>query len=379
MSEKFYVFIVWYKNKTTQDIHRTYVTSKKRLTKKQILRVAQWKITHKNNNSNFDCSITEMREMTEQQISKYSPYPPEDEYDTIYLKYFYDREEILMRTDLYDFMAWGDYNAQIQKLAEKADPESWNFEGKSDNYILKNYLEYTFAKLQDEDAALDSDRKKIIETDSYCIFNTGLFTPYFSPIYIYAEPNKNFLSDPTTKKWFFKDFKDEYELGALDIDIAHFPERADYFFDTGRLVFNCHYKINVQYDHILENLNTAKRLPEEILNLHRSQDMLIGVINTAINRVVANYKLAVPSYYRGKIQLLIPLCFDDLKKPDVVLVLDQKKSGYYQASTCLSMEMAYVDARLIAKPESNWLIASNILGSNIQDEQSSETNDEVSE
>lgn len=37
------------------------------------------------------------------------------------------------------------------------------------------------------------------------------------------------------------------------------------------------------------------------------------------------------------------------------------KSGYYQATTCLSMEMAYMDARLIAKPESNWLIAEKII------------------
>ena len=36
------------------------------------------------------------------------------------------------------------------------------------------------------------------------------------------------------------------------------------------------------------------------------------------------------------------------------------KGGYYQATTCLSMQMAYTDARLIAKPESNWLMAENI-------------------
>ena len=41
--------------------------------------------------------------------------------------------------DIYDYMQWGDYNAQIQRLAEKALPEKWSFEGKDDNYILKNY------------------------------------------------------------------------------------------------------------------------------------------------------------------------------------------------------------------------------------------------
>ena len=45
----------------------------------------------------------------------------------------------------------------------------------------------------------------------------------------------------------------------------------------------------------------------------------------------------------------------------MALTLDLKKNGYYQASTCLTMEMAYMDARLIAKPESNWLVAENII------------------
>lgn len=47
-------------------------------------------------------------------------------------------------------------------------------------------------------------------------------------------------------------------------------------------------------------------------------------------------------------------------EPDVDLVLDLMKNGYYQATTCLSMEVACMDARLIAKPESNWLASESI-------------------
>lgn len=53
-------------------------------------------------------------------------------------------DKYLETVDIYDYMQWGDYNSQIQKLAEKALPEKWSFEGKDDNYILKNYLRYTF-------------------------------------------------------------------------------------------------------------------------------------------------------------------------------------------------------------------------------------------
>ena len=36
------------------------------------------------------------------------------------------------------------------------------------------------------------------------------------------------------------------------------------------------------------------------------------------------------------------------------------KNGYYQTTACLSMEMAYIYAKLVAKPEANWLISENI-------------------
>lgn len=246
--------------------------------------------------------------------------------------------------DIYDYMYWGDYNLQIQKLAEKAIPEKWSFEDKEDYSILKNYLKYTFINLQNEG--------KVIETDSYCVFDTGLFTNYYVPIYAYGELYKN--PSENTAKWFFKGFKDKYELGALDT-IEKFPERADYFSDPSKLVFNWHLDVNINHKHILDDLNTLQRLPDSIKNSDIPLESLKGVIDTAIKRVIANYKLAVPHYYCNKIQLMIPLYFGKSDKPDVALVLDRMKGNYYQAATCLSMDMAYMDARIIAKPESNWL------------------------
>ena len=79
-----------------------------------------------------------------------------------------------------------------------------------------------------------------------------------------------------------------------------------------------------------------------------------GVSDTSIKKVIANYKLAVPQYYNGQIQLLIPLYFEDDNKPELTLAVT-KKNGYYQGHTCLTLEMAYNNARVIAKPECNWL------------------------
>lgn len=246
--------------------------------------------------------------------------------------------------DIYSYMFWGDYNARIKELANKALPEKWSFKGKTDYSILKNYLKYTFNKLKDE--------KKVIETDSYCVFDTGLFSNYYVPIYAYGEASKN--GQNNAPKWIFKGFKDKYELGALDM-ITEFPERADYFSDPSMLVFNWHLEVNVNHKHILDNLNTLQRLPESIKNSDIPLESLKGVIDTAVKRVIANYKLAIPHYYRNKIQLMIPLYFGKNDTPDVALVLDRMKGNYYQATTCLSIEMAYMDARIITRPEANWL------------------------
>ncbi len=242
--------------------------------------------------------------------------------------------------ELYDFMVWGDYDAKIEYLANMTD-ENWNFHGKTNNLILKNYLKYTTKKLEEEN--------KIMTTDNYCIINTGLFTPYYEPIYIYAEKN---LSD-SKQDWWFKSFSTSYDLGNLGI--TELPERANYFQDPSQLVFDVNCKINVQFKHIYDDEDNRNRIPKEIVNSKNIHSIFKGAIDTMVKKVTANYKIAVPQYFNGKIQLLLPLCLVDESIPDLALVVT-KVNNVYQGHTCLTMEMAYNNARLIAKPESNWLV-----------------------
>lgn len=247
--------------------------------------------------------------------------------------------------DIYDYMYWGDYNARIKELASKAIPETWSFPNKNDYSILKNYLKYTFLKLQEEN--------KILETDTHYIFNTGLFTSYYEPIFVQCE------KDPTQdsgKK--FNCFCTNYELGYLGIH--NFPERANYFSDPSLLVFDWRCNININYRHILEDEDNKIRLPEYVTKSDRPEWELEGSVNNAIKRVTANYKLAVPQYFKGNIQLLLPLCFGKTDKPYLALALTKMKGQYYLGHTCLTLEMAYNNARLISKPDSNWLLPQEI-------------------
>lgn len=224
---------------------------------------------------------------------------------------------------------WKDYT---ETLSSMAIPETWSNNTYPNNGILTNYMVHTVKKLKSE--------KKIIATKEYGLFNTGLFTNFYEPIFAYATSE-----DPMS-------FMTPYELGNIGID--EYPERADYFKDPSLLLFDWHYKINVHYKHILEDINNIKRIPKEVQENKNILNNLNGSIETMKKRVSSNYKLAIPQYFDGKIQLLLPLCLQSDDVPDLALVVT-KVGNVYQGHTCLTLDMAYNNARLIAKPESNWL------------------------
>ncbi len=142
-----------------------------------------------------------------------------------------------------------DIESKFEKLA-KLSKEKWSFGDKNDNSILKSYLQNTFLKLYEDN--------QIVEKETYCIFNTGLFTEYYEPIYAYAPKNNN----PKYKPWFLERFVIDYELG--DMGIGERPERANYFTDPSLLVFDVNCPINVQYRHILDDKDNIERFPIEL-------------------------------------------------------------------------------------------------------------------
>ncbi len=243
--------------------------------------------------------------------------------------------------DLLSFIYLGDINTKLSFLAELTN-EKWSSTGRTDNNVLKNYLPYTFQKLYDEN--------KVITTKEYCLFNTGLFTEYYEPIYAYCTHNEA----KGSQEWYLDKFCTDYDLG--NIGVAERPERANYFQDPSLLILDVNCPINVQYKHILEDSENLKRFPTALQSSPMLCTLFKGAVETMKRKVMANYKLAVPQYFDGKIQLLLPICLEHPDKADIALVVTKNADrGFYQGHTCLTMEMAYMNARLIAKPDSNWL------------------------
>lgn len=278
--------------------------------------------------------------------SEYEVYPMELIHPLYFLYPFHElkKYDILTEAFVYtkgaEYMAyfqvnWNKYTEPLSKIID--DKENWSNTTYPNNGILANYIVKTYDKLTSE--------KKIIIGKNYALFNTGLFDKYYDQIYAYQSGKEiSFLTG--------------YELG--EIGVKERPEKANYFEQPELLLFDWHYPIDVHYKHILDDENNQKRLPKEFLKSSNKINILNGALDSMKKKVSANYKLAIPQYYDGKIQLLLPLCLMSDDKPDIALAVTKKENSY-QGHTCLTLDMAYNNARLIARPESNWLVAENIV------------------
>lgn len=243
--------------------------------------------------------------------------------------------------NLFDFTYCGNYNRHIRNLSHMV-PEKWSFGDADDNGILKGYLEHTFQRVYEEG--------KVLETEEYAIFNTGLFNDYYQPVYAFFVHNLV----PGRQKWFLEGFYTEYYL--LKSGITDLPKRAKYVKEPAELVFDSKLDIIPQYEHIFGEEENAQRLPENVRTSRMRVQLFDGALRQTRHMLEADYRTAVPQYYNHGIQLLIPVCLQMPGKADLALACVKTADGKkYLGRTCLTLKMAYHNARLLAKLECSWL------------------------
>jgi len=300
------------------------------------------------------------------------------------------------------YKPWNFRKEALEYLAiKKALSEKWSFDGEAeDSYsILDNYLRYTFFRLFEE------NKIEYTKDGKWACFNTGLVNQTYVPIYALFQKNRNTGKQP----WYFCAFIADGEKWGKFPDrcsVADFPRRprrAQYLDNPSDLLYLVSEEKNelsLNFDHIFDR---AERLPIDLLNelsgkqipikkqrgdfsnqidyetyLLNYSDELQDVINegntrrrlqerfkTAVDmtrdRIVWNYKTAIPMYYpsTGKISLLLPLNLVKEDKVDLALVVS-KGDGGYLAETIYPLNWAYRCARLICRPDSDWLTPSTI-------------------
>jgi hypothetical protein len=237
-----------------------------------------------------------------------------------------------------------DFSTRLDELASLAMPEKWDYNNApvgNGHPILFNYIHHTFNKVEAEN--------KIIVEGEKCIFNTGLVTDNQEGIFAYFDKNKRVGA---TIPWFFIGWRKESYRDLLNFSFL--PETADYFVNPTELIYDTRCELRVNADHIITDNIT--RFPEGMKTMEPYQlgNLLQGTINDAKKRVKRNYKTAIPQYFNGKLQLLLPLCLQSKGVADLALVVE-KENNIYRASTILTLDMAVNNARLIAKPDDEWL------------------------
>jgi hypothetical protein len=246
-----------------------------------------------------------------------------------------------------DFAMTPKFTENIEALAALAEPEDWDYKNTpstNPHPILRNYFTYTYQRVAEEEKILITDDRE------HCCWNTGLITATQEPIFaLFA---KNLLPE-IPAYWHFWRFARKAERDMTHF--AHAPDMAHYFDDPSVLVFDSRKELRVNVEHVVED--NLGRFPEPLQTMtpFGLQNLVKGAIDSAIQRVRRNYKIAIPQYYQNQIQLLLPLSLTDPVRADMALVVDRFPS-FYRGATCLTLDMAYNNARQLARPDRDWLI-----------------------
>lgn len=320
--------------------------------------------------------------------------------------------------DLFKDFAWfRNLESELEKLVQEQDliKEPWLFRGRNElglmevgeegEYpILYNFLKYTFVRLWHETQKNPADPKicEAIDEDGvkYATFNTGLANYKYEYFYAIFEENRIL----GRQKWVFKGFATEEQKGLgkniLTGLFPKLPSRASYCEDPDDFIFNLpptQSKIAINVEHIIDHIERLPlwyiesccqlaEYPYREVQVYASEassnqyynDMkerfrsctdvklkidkdFSAALADAILQVEWNYKRAVPIYFSrlNKVCLLLPI---SLRRGDgihVAVVIQKRPSKKYTQETVYPISWAYAHARLIAKPDSEWLSASN--------------------
>lgn len=279
-------------------------------------------------------------------------------------------------TPLELFADLGDEEHVIEKLKSMVlSGEEWSFRTSTErrkNPILRNYLFFTFSRLRDEQEDPDTNDIKISirETDTgrnLAVFDTGLVNETYNSIYACFVQNGDSVAGKP--RWRFETFATRGDrMGKRYLTFDPLPKRATYFTDPSVLIYDSNRRLDHTINHILED--RRKRLPVVIrdsvpstMSQAQAKAFLNSYLKDAIERAgdrcTWNYKTAIPQWYNGRIQLLLPLCMADPRTVDVALVVE-RKDDIYVGNTILELDWAYMNARLITRPDTDWLRPSAI-------------------
>lgn len=257
------------------------------------------------------------------------------------------------------FAEFQDYeNAVHQLQTDLCEDENWDYIQKptGGNPILKSYLNQTCKRVVDQGKFVEGASSKGVK---YLFLNTGLVDVFQNEIYAYFSENRRYTDSTSwgikTPKWWFLEFNtDQSVYFKYFTDI---PEIATYFeeTETSKLIFDTTINIRPNWEHL--NTRRKRVASEEIQKMSEQEfrDAIEDSIKMAKKRIKRNYKTAIPHFYNNDIQFLVPLCERRNRGKALAAMVIQKSEQIYEVTTILTLDQAYNNARLLAKPDREWL------------------------
>jgi cold shock CspA family protein len=258
------------------------------------------------------------------------------------------------------FAIFPDFKQSLKELCAKSEDEKdWDYVKRPTRSmpILFSYINQTFKQIEIQNKLLKGKSSK--DGKEYAYFNTGLVTPQQDEIYGYFVKNANYTPlvgwGIQIPEWYFLEFETENSnyrrYFSDDAEIATYFKEAQ----ITDLIFDSTIKIIPDKDHLVKR---KLRIESQIIR-NLDDDAFIESIKEsivlAVKRIRRNYKTAIPHFYEGKIQFLLPLCFKANKAEALGALVVNRNENIYEAHTILSLDQALNNARLLAKPDREWL------------------------
>ncbi len=262
-----------------------------------------------------------------------------------------------------------DYDEPFKDIARRSmdGPESWAFQQDrfkakhqySEVPKLKNYLNYTFVRLVTLEQSNPGEYFFLTADKSWVCFNTGLQNSYGADLLAIFQKYNPRPGSPLTADmrpdWVYKGCHASNDRQYRAIFGTRTPKIVWYSQDSRDYVFDTSYELDREaFDHLFERAKERAGLPNQPDEVVRNY--LRGAIENLIPKIVRNYKWAIPVYYveEKRMQLLLPF-HSATGETSAFLVERDDTNRRYKIKTVFDLDQAYFSARLITRPDKDWL------------------------
>ncbi len=258
------------------------------------------------------------------------------------------------------------FDKKLEFLAKLASPEPWetpNAQHPKD--ILFYYITKQFSRCYQQNLLVFSPN------GDYCVSNTGLMTPRAEDIYMLFQKNRYYGKTSQkggliTEKWAHVGFFKRSERDITSLGLPSDPQLPSFWEDESEAFFDTNAKISVSIDHIIDDHWDREEgiFPPYLKSLGKEivTSLFNAALETSQKKAKRNMFLVVPQFYDGKYMFLMPLTLAGPcgAEPTTIALALQKQGDQYRGNTIFNLETAYKKARLINRPESNWLRISGL-------------------